>query len=477
MNNTAQLRWSLVVVMLLAVSCATAPKTAPDPAVNPGAVEATSQPAAPTGPAWAVGLPETARQPIVDLIHGQRVADPYRWLEDLKNPGARAWLTAQDRVARRFLSTLPGREALRKRLAELAYVDRTTAPLRRGERFFYERQHADKEKMVYYWRQGEQGQPNVLIDPNTLSDDGSISVHGVFVSYDGRRAAYKLSENNADESTLHLREVQSGKDSKTDTIVGAKYAYPSWNRRGNGFYYTRLPVDPSIEVSERPGHAAIYYHRLGQDPKKDRLVHPKTGDPRTFIHADLSRDGRFVFVYIYHGWTRTDVYFKDLRRRDKKFRPFVVGRDFKYEATAWMGKIYVHTDDGAPNYRLFVVDPRKIERDAWKEIVAERSDAVLKSFAVRGNHLSLHYLRQAATQLRIATLDGKPVREVELPGIGSSRGLVGNPEAPLSAGRPPSTAPRCATAAARSTPRPRCRWIPRPTRWSRWSTPPRMAPR
>lgn len=366
------------------------------------------------------------------MIHGVRVQDPYRWLEDEKSQEVRAWTRAMDGHARKRLAALPGRDTLARRLAELSYVESVGAPQRRGARFFFERQHKDKEKRVYYFRQGEKGPIKVLLDPNTMSKDGSVSVLGVFPDFQGRRAAYKLSQNNADESTLFVMDVGTGKVSDRDTIGGAKYAHPAWTPDGKGFYYTRLPVDPSIPAADRPGHAEVYFHRLGTDPAKDPLVHPKTGDSRTFLWPELSRDGRYLFVYKATGWSNTEIFWKDLKAGPRAaFQPFVAppaGTQALYDLYAWKGWFYVMTNEGSPRYRLFRADPRRPARDKWQEIVPEQTDAVLSSFAIRGGRLVLQYLRNASTEVRIATLEGKVLRQVAFPGIGTATQWKGNPE-------------------------------------------------
>jgi prolyl oligopeptidase len=367
------------------------------------------------------------RDNIVEMLHGVPVADPYRWLERGDSAETKAWVAAMGKSARRHLDGLPGRDALERRLTELSYVEAISSPRRRGERYFFSRRHKDKEKVVWYWRQGKRGEPRVLIDPNTLSSDGSVALKGVWPSYDGKRVAYKLSENNADEATMYVMDVASGKKSEVDTIVGAKYASASWDAEGTGFYYTRLPVDPSIPTNERPGHAEIYFHRIGSDPKGDKLVHPKTGDATIFLSADVSRDGRYLFVYKFHGWEKNDLYIQDVKKGGK-LEPFVVGVPAKFYAYAWKKHIYLHSDHQAPRWRLFRVDPDKLARDAWREIVPERPKAVLEDFFVVGDHLALRYLENASSRLEIAKLDGRPLRAITLPGIGSVDGPTGNPE-------------------------------------------------
>jgi len=221
--------------------------------------------------------PETRREDVSDDLHGVKVADPYRWLEDVENAEVQTWMADQDTLARERLESLPQREALMKRYSELFYVDAVSTPRRKGERFFLYRRAKDQEKYVVYWKQGDDGEEKVLIDPNTLSEDGSIALGGIYPSQDGKYVAYKLKENNADEATLYVMEVDTGETSDVDVIPGAKYGGPSWTPDNSGFYYTFLPTDASIPVEERPGYAEVRFHELGKDPKTDALVRERVG--------------------------------------------------------------------------------------------------------------------------------------------------------------------------------------------------------
>ncbi|MBU8898173.1 S9 family peptidase [Corallococcus sp. H22C18031201] len=370
-----------------------------------------------------MAYPHTPSQPIVDTVHGVQVADPYRWLEDEKSPEVQAWMKAENEQARAALAQMPGRDALARRFRELYYVDSMTAPLRRANRYFYFRTHKDKEKAILYWRDGEAGAEKVLLDPNGWSKDGTVSLGTWVPSWDGKRVVFAQRPNAADEAVLHVLDVDSGEWSKVDVIEGAKYAGPHWTPDGKGFYYEWLPTDPSIPVDARPGYTTLRFHQLGQDPKNDALVHPRTGDPTTFLQGDLSRDGKFLFAYVIRGWSENDVYWKHPGEKD--WRLLVKGQGAKYTVLAWKDRFYVTTDEGAPRQRVFVVNPTKPERAAWRELVAEDPAASLESTAIVGGHLTLEYLRDAATEVRLATLEGKPVRTVQLPGVGAASNLLG----------------------------------------------------
>jgi prolyl oligopeptidase len=371
--------------------------------------------------------PPTRETQASDVVHGVAVRDPYRWLEDEKSPEVQAWMTAQDGLTRQRLASLPGRDALAARLKELLYVDSLGTPIHRGTRYFFARRHANKEKSVVYWKEGVDGAEKVLLDPNGWSTDGSASLGAWIVSWNGARVAYGKKVNNSDEATLYVIDVASGKVSDVDVIEGAKYADPSWTPDGSAFYYTWLPVDPKIPASERPGWADIRLHRLATDPGRDTVVKEKLGDPTTFQNVHITRDGRFLFLVVAHGWTSTDVWFRDLGKTTAgdAWTPLAVGVKAHFSPDSFGGTLFVRTDDGAPKGRIFAVDPAKPERAAWKEVVPERKDAALQNVEIVGGKLALDYLRSASSLLEIRDLDGRIVREVPLPGIGSAGDLVG----------------------------------------------------
>ncbi|HEX5855883.1 MAG TPA: prolyl oligopeptidase family serine peptidase, partial [Thermoanaerobaculia bacterium] len=371
--------------------------------------------------------PRSRTVEVGDVLHGVSVKDPYRWLEDVNSPETPAWMKAQDDLARQHLASLPGRDGLAARLKELLYIDSVSAPQHRGSRYFFTRRHANREKSVVYWKEGAGGAENVLLDPNGWSADGSASLGGWQVSWDGASVAYQKRINNSDEATLHVMNVATLKVSDLDVIEGAKYAGASWTPDGKAFYYTWLPVDPKIPTADRPGYAEVRLHKLGTDPKTDAVVKEKTGDPTVFQNAGLTRDGRFLFLVISHGWTSQDVWFRDLAVNPKAtaWTPLAVGIKAHFDPDGFDGRIFVKTDDGAPKGRIFAVDPAKPDRAAWKEIVPERRDATLEGVEVVGGRLALAYLKSAASLLEIRETDGRLAREVALPGIGTVGGPVG----------------------------------------------------
>jgi prolyl oligopeptidase len=336
-------------------------------------------------------------------------------------------MDAQDDYARAELAKLPERDALLPRLKELFYYDSIGAPTHRKGRYFYTRKHADKEKTVVYWKQGEKGKEKVLFDPNTWSADGSKGLGGWWPSEDGKLAAYNVKENNADESVMHVIDVATGKD-RVDVIPGTKYSGASWAPDSKGFYYTWVPAPDTVPVADRPGFAEVRFHKLGDDPAKDAIVHPATKNAQTFLGGFVSKDGHWLFATIQHGWNSSDIYFKDLRKKAEEWRPLVAGVDANFDVYPWRDRFYMFTNDGAPRYRVYKIDPAKTDRAAWKEIVAESKDATLESINIVGEKLVLAYLRNAASETEVHDLEGGLIRKVELPPLGTSGGISGQPD-------------------------------------------------
>ncbi|MGH7440357.1 MAG: prolyl oligopeptidase family serine peptidase [Polyangiaceae bacterium] len=423
------LRASLLATFLLAVgSCCNPP---PPPSYAPTlALPVPSPDAAAPGASAPSAFPYPPSRMVdqVDVLHGVSVSDPYRWLEDASSDEVKRWTADQDAFARARLAQLPGRDAIAARAKELFYVESEGTPRRLGHRLFYPRRDAGKEKQTVYWREiagGKPGPEKVLLDPNAWSADGSSSLGMWSVSYDGNRVAYSVKANNSDEATLYVMDVASGKKSDVDVIEGAKYASPSWLPSGKGFYYTLLPLPGVVPTADRPGFAEVRFHTLGTDPKTDVLVHEKTGDAKTFVSAGVGKDGRWLVASIEHGWRSTDVSFQDLRSKKPAWTPLVSGTDARYDVSVDRDAMFVLTNEGAPRFKVMRVDPAHPERDHWREVVPERADATLEAMTIVGHRLALVYMKDVVRQVELHDEEGKLVRNVALPTLGSASPLSG----------------------------------------------------
>ncbi|MCE0496830.1 MAG: prolyl oligopeptidase family serine peptidase [Methylacidiphilales bacterium] len=390
------------------------------------------QPAIPM-PSLPLSYPPTHTSTDSDTYFGVKVADPYRWLEDGKSPEVQAWLAAENKLARSYLDALPGRSALEKRFGQLLRIDTISAPSRSGDRFFYMRKRASDERAILYWRLvNDPNSEHVLIDPNQFIGKDNASLGEWAPTLDGKLLAYTLKPNNADEATLYVKDVESGKDLPGEVITGAKYAAPSWMPDNSGFVYTYLPPADPAHPENRPGLATVRYHKLGSDPKNDPVIHEKTGDPTKFIDAYISRDGKWIF-YEQGNWVKNDIYYHALDGQPTEdladeWRPFVTGQNFLYSLTPWKGQAYIVTNEDAPNYRVFKVGLDNPKRAKWREIIPESPSIVLQGAAVVGDHLVLDELENVTSHLEIRDLEGAPVRKIELPELGSVTELSGEPD-------------------------------------------------
>lgn len=369
--------------------------------------------------------PQTRREMVVDTYFGTKVEDPYRWLEDAHSEEVKSWMKLEDASASAYLASLPKRDDLIERLGRLLYIEQQSSPAKRGDRYFYAVKPADKEKWIHYVREGKSGRERVLVDANTLSLDGSISVGSVVPSFSGKWVVYFEHPNNADKATLRTIDVSTGQLSKVDTMEGLRYTYPSWARDDSGFYYLWLPNDPAIPPNELVGHGEIRFHRMGSDVSSDVTVHPKTGDPAKFLHAQVSHDGSQLFVYESNGWARNTVRVKELTP-NAEFRTITPDENARYTVITYKQRAFILTNEGADRFRLFATDRDHFDRSAWQELIPEHESAVLEDASVVGGRLILRYLKNAYSEVQVRDLNGHMLRTVELPGIGTATSLLGS---------------------------------------------------
>jgi prolyl oligopeptidase len=410
----------LASVSLLA--CGGGSQSSPLPVESPPAMTSSPAPAEAAHAAAAKPrYPATKRDDVVDEIHGVRVADPYRWLEDATRPEVKAWMATQHEFARAHLDAAPRRAEIEKRLGELLRFDANEVPRQRGNRLFWKRRLADNEKRVLVWRTGTKGAEKVLLDPNTWTTDGSVSLDEWWPSPDGSHVVYQRQVNNSDEAVLHVIDVATGKDTG-DVIPGGKYGDVEWLPNGRGFYYTWIPpLSAQVTVADRPGFAEVRYHKLGGSPAKDPTVFPSNKDPQTFVKVKLSDDGRWLVTEVSHGSAAASVelYLKDRLKKNAAWQPIVKGVAARYEVFAGAGRqFFVFTNEGAPNYRVFALDPTKPARADWKEVVPE-GKAAIDTIEVAGGHIVLSLLQDASAKLEVRTFGGALAHTLVLPGIGA----------------------------------------------------------
>jgi len=350
------------------------------------------------------------------------VPDPYRWLEETDSPEVAAWTAAQGRFARLVLDGLPGRDAIRTRLDALFSIGTVSPPTIRGGRYFYQRREGAQEQPVLYVRHGSAGVDRVLVDPATLSPDATSALDWYYPSPDGRLLAYGVSEGGSEKSTLRVRDVETGRD-LPDVIPWTRACSLEWRPDGSGFFYTRYPERGRVPPGEEDYHRHVFEHSLGEDWGRDAQLFGEGRAPEDWPSIHLSPDGRFLAVSVSRGWTRTDVYLKD-RSGGGGFVPVVEGIDSLFGLTLRNDRLYLHTNHGAPRYRLVTADPARPGPESWQDLIPEGPD-VLEGALLVGQWILVLRLRDASSRLALHDLRGRLLRELELPGIGTVEAITG----------------------------------------------------
>jgi prolyl oligopeptidase len=388
--------------------------------------------------------PDAERLDLVEDLHGHRVADPYRWLEDPDDPRTQAWSAAQDDLTRDHLDGLPGRDGLAARLTALLSAGSVSAPLWRAGRRFSTRREPGQEHAVVLVREPD-GSERVLLDPVTIDPSGLTTIDGWVPDPEGRRLAYQLSSGGDEHSVLHVLDVASGEDVE-EPIDRCRYSDVAWLPGGAEFVFVRMVSEDEAPAGEQAFHRRVWRHRLGTPTSEDELVDgPGLYDAHTYYGLHVSRDGRWLVVTGNVGTARRDsVWIAELGARTPPLTPLLT-QDDDVQCHAWVdrdGRLYLHTTDRAPRWRLAVTDPRRPQREHWRELVAEDPGSVLQ--AVRrlerpDGHplLALARARHAVAEIALHdAVDGSPRGTVPLPGTGSLTGFsVADRDTPDQAGR------------------------------------------
>jgi prolyl oligopeptidase len=376
--------------------------------------------------------PETRSGDVVDHYHGTPVADPYRWLEELGSAETQAWIDAQNSLSSGWLAGARQREAIRSRLTQLLNYPRVSLPLREAGQLFYRKNSGLQKQAPLYRRPALASEPTLLLDPNALSADGSLSLADWSPSPDGRYLAYALSEGGADWAEVRVREIESGRE-LPDRVRWFRFSSISWTKDGKGFFYARFPEPPAGEAlsAELRDHQ-LWYHHAGTPQQQDRLVYWRRELPRYFVGAGVSEDGRYLIVTLNQGTDpKNRLLYADL---GDPLRPDVAAPvqplvDEDLAELSVLGNdgpvLYVRTDLDAPRRRVVAIDLRQdASPRRWREVVPESSDP-LESASIVAGRLFAQYLVDVKSEVRIFSLDGQPQGTLPLPGLVSVAAMSG----------------------------------------------------
>ena len=386
--------------------------------------------------------PYARREEVIEELHGQKISDPFRWLEHAGTVESRAFVEAQNAYTEDVLSAIPtvNRRTLRQRIEQLLTIGRAEPPHVGGNRFFYVRRDGKQNQPVLYVREGATGKDRTLLDVNELAPDGTVALDWFYPSPDGRFLAYGTSPNGSEISTLEIMEVtdvRGPQEDKTDSekqlehasvrllpekIWRTRAASVAWLPDSSGFFYTRYPRPGDVPPGEEVYHRHVFLHKIGEpgntDGMKDTEIFGHGMHPEHWPSVKLSEDGRWLLVKVEQGWARTELFLKDVQQPQAEFVAVATGKDFLYDGELFAGDLYITTNEDSPRFRVMKVACASPQRENWKEIIAE-SDAVIEESQVIGGRLFLRGSRNAVSQLRIHALDGELMAEVKLPAPGT----------------------------------------------------------
>jgi prolyl oligopeptidase len=372
-----------------------------------------------------IKYPETAKQNVTDIYAGSvKIEDPYRWLENDTAAEVEKWVKAQNTVTQGYLSGIPYRDRIKERLTETWNYPRYSAPFRKGEYYFYSYNDGLKNQSVMYYQKGLKGEPQVFLDPNTLSSDGTVSLSGLYFSKDNRYCAYMISKSGSDWQELFVMEVSSRK-LMSDRLNWIKFSNAAWYE--DGFYYSRYPEPTAgLEFSSASQSQKIYYHKLGESQSQDLLIYEDPEHPKRYMSPIVSDDGKFLFISLSEGTSGSAYLISSPQgKKPTAFKPFLPGFKNNYGIVENIGnQILVRTDLNAGNYRLVMVDPENPAPENWKDIIPE-SESLLSGVSYTGGKIFASYLKDVTGRVYQFDVNGKKEKEIPMPGVGSVGGFGG----------------------------------------------------
>jgi prolyl oligopeptidase len=383
--------------------------------------------------------PETKKGDVHDGYFGTiKVHDPYRWLEDDNSPETKEWVQAQNKVTFDYLATIPVRDKVRKRLEELWNYPKYSSPFKKATYYYYFKNDGLQNQSVMYRQLGLTGTPQEFLNPNTMSKEGIAALGGTSFSKSGKYVAYTVAIAGSDWKEGYIMKTATKKLLK-DKIQWTKFGNFSW-KGDDGFFYSGYDApDDASKMSKQNRFNRVFYHRLGSDQKEDELIYEDKEHPLRYCNAGLTEDGRFLILDVSEGTSGTEMWFIDTKNQSqRRFELVIPGFDTESEVIDNKGdKLLVRTNYNAPNYKVVLIEPEgpkglegeeeEVEpanKDNWKTIIPEKPMA-LQGVSTCGGYLFTSYLKDASTKVYQYTYDGKLVREIKLPGIGTASGFTG----------------------------------------------------
>nr|WP_150107176.1 prolyl oligopeptidase family serine peptidase [Halothece sp. PCC 7418] len=373
--------------------------------------------------------PKTPQVEQLDHYHGVAVTDPYRWLEDPDSEATKEWVEAQNKVTFSFLENIPERETIRERLTQLWDYEKYGIPIKKGERYFYFKNDGLQNQSVLYTLKELDEEPQVLLDPNQFSEDGTIALSGMAISDNGQFLAYGISKSGSDWQEWQVRNVETREDF-SDHLQWIKFSGATWTKDNEGFFYSRYDApEEGKKLEEANYYQKLYYHRLGTEQSEDILIYQRPDQKEWMFDADVTEDGDYLIISVSKGTDPKNlVFYQDLQDPNAEVKELISDFISSFNFIEYEGSLFwFRTDYKAPKGRLIGIDIKQPDPDSWQEIIAE-TENTLEGINILNNQFIVDYLQDARSRLQIHALDGTYLKDIELPGIGSVGGFNGKRE-------------------------------------------------
>ncbi len=373
--------------------------------------------------------PDTKKGDVVEDYHGTKVADPYRWLEDdvRKSKDVADWVEAENKVTNAFLESIPEREAIKKRITDIFNYEKISAPFKINNRYFFFKNDGLQNQNVLYVQDTLDGEAKMLIDPNAWTKDGTVALSGLEVSDDAKLIAYGTAESGSDWNVWKVLDVATGKV-LSDELKWVKFSNTSWTKDNKGFYYSRFPEPQAGAAFQNLNvDMKLYYHKLGTPQSDDKLIYERKDNPKWTVGGGVTEDGKYLLISIGDGTTsrKVRISYQDLSDPTTKIVDLIDNHEGKFNFLGNDGGVfYFQTDYNAPKYQVIAIDTKNPDKKNWKTIIGQANEP-LDSVDLVGNRFICSYLKDAKTAVKVHEVDGKFVRDVALPGIGTASGFNG----------------------------------------------------
>ena len=358
-----------------------------------------------------------------DTYFKTTVADPYRWLEDDNSEETKAWVIEQNKVTDQFLNAIPFKAKIKERLTEVWNYPKVGVPFKKGELYFHYRNDGLQNQSVLYVQSNLEDKARVLLDPNELSEDGTVALANISVSNDSKYLAYLIARSGSDWNEVFVKDIATGKD-VSDHLKWIKFSGVSWYK--NGFYYAAYDApEAGTELSNTNEFHKVYYHKLGNKQAEDELIYQDSNFPKRLYGVSVTDDEKYLILSAMSASQGNALYFKEVGNKNDDFKMITDELNFEHHIIDNVnGSLLMYTNNGAPKYRLVSVDVKKPSKENWKNVIAEKEN-VLSSVKLAGGKLVATYMKDAYSKIEILNMDGSFDYEFELPGIGTAGAFSG----------------------------------------------------